>query len=193
MDSKIWNLEIVHADPKIVKIIDGYFPTGNISIGTLFRKLPFILMDLVEATSSGWKLVVPLTEDPEGGLYLQLYETTEDHDFQSVKIKYPYMPNIVGIMNNVFAKDRWIKFRTKSSVIDLNRQGSSFRYERKLHVLDRSEGCIYSVPFSVFVMTPVRVNFFQKIWQAFVSLFTKSSERTVEHQVVSFTAAENGR
>lgn len=194
MDSKIWNLEIVHADPKIVNIIDGYFPTGNISIMTLFRKLPFILMDLVEATSTGWQLLVPSSEEPKKGLELVLYELSEDADSPILTIKFPSMPNIVGIMEKVFAKDRWIKFRTRASVIELHRPCSSFRFFREFYKREKNKVIVDKLSMCVFTMEPIPVSIFRKLKYPFLALFRQRLDEVERHQVVSFISpTEDGR
>ena len=182
MDSSIQNLEIVIAEECVVKAIEKYFPSGTISIGSLLRKLPFMLMDLVELTKTPWSLDFHIADDPE--ILVMLKEDSDKPGSQRLGISYVTRASAgrkhaVQVLTKVFMEDKWIKMPVERSTVILDKEHASFEYSKKLKVASNQS---YHV--AVFTMKPKPRGWMQKTSAFFRRMFFHSSNTVEGYRVV---------
>lgn len=188
MNSTIQNLEIILAEKNVVTTIEKYFPSGNISIGSLLRKLPFLLMDLVDITKSTWCLNFLITDDSD--IEVRLSETESASERQHLKIMYTARAHTgkkhaIQMLTKVFVHDKWVKIPVRESLVVLNKNNASFGYSKKLWI--SGDKSIYR---AVFEMKPESQTWMQKIKTSFRKMLSEDTGVVETYKVLSTTHLE---
>lgn len=187
MDSVISNLEIISADIRAVNIVEGYFPSGNISVGSLLRKLPFLLMDLAEYTGKTWQLTMSVSGDfSEDTVDIHLFEGKQENKTQAMRIihtiqSYSGRKHALNVLKCAFSSDKWIGTPVKRATFELVKQHMTFEYSKVCSSLYHGQTT------GKFVMCPKIPNLMSRIRNA----FSKKNNELVEHKLTEVVLMPN--
>lgn len=130
----------------VIEIIGEYFPKSTVSIGSIARKLPFLLMSLVKATGLKW---TARFEYVKSHARFETVLSSEKGDRVVVyndATKGADITNSFKVMNAMFRSDKWVKCEVTYSKVVLHTADYEFSYEKSKYNGDEK-------PVYVFTMT----------------------------------------
>lgn len=115
-----------------VKIVNKYFSTGIVSIGSLCRKLPYLLLDLVGNTKKEYSVVVEYDEIEHN--FITIISAGDKHKFEienSVTRHGVDESNSISMLKKQFIKDKFIKSPCSYAKIGVNYNHKTYVYEKQ--------------------------------------------------------------
>ena len=114
----------------VIEVIGEYFPKSTVSVGSIARKLPYLLMSLVRVTCTEWtarfeyiksrsRFETVLTSTKGERVVICNDNTSDAGAFKSYQV-----------MNAMFRTDKWVKTDVTYSKVKLFTQSYIFTYEK---------------------------------------------------------------
>lgn len=117
---------------KVVTILDEYFPSGKISIGSLSRKIPYLLISICQQTRRDWEVAVEYLElDRVFGIVFRTFgDTPCKLLFKITPLRNRDIIRDLDILNSLFRKDKYLDEPVQYAKIMLKTTHGNFVYSK---------------------------------------------------------------
>ena len=133
----------------VIEVIGEYFPKSTVSIGSIARKLPFLLMSLVKTTGLKWTARFEYVKSHSRFETVLSSEKGDRVVVYNDATKGADIANSFKVMNSMFRSDKWVKCEVTYSNVVLNTADHTFTYEKSKYTGDEK-------PVYVFTMSGTR-------------------------------------
>lgn len=124
------------ATKRDIEVMKKYFDNGTASIGSLCRKLPFLLLDLVGNSIDDYSLIV--TYDAQNKNFLTKISTDLEEKFRidnSVTKQGVNEANSLKILRKMFEKDKFVKTPCSYAQVQIEYNHGVYIYEKSKVVI----------------------------------------------------------
>lgn len=156
-------------------VLQKYFAGEVVTVGSLIRKLPYLLIDFARHNQKPWYMYI--TYDKVHARFVTKLTCPESHDkivfLHCLKdgVKYE---NTLEVLNKAFLSDKWVPMPVNFSKVLLTcNDGHEYIYEKAKQTPADSVG-----EFS-WVCYPAKQNLFSKITGSLSNLFKSAPEQTI--------------
>ena len=176
MSNRIENVETKNAPSWVLDIMSHYFLNNyRLTVGTMIRKLPFMLIELATHNSKPWYLTCKY-DTKSGGRFISRITCPDDtvpivekgRTIGSSAISLTAInlvsegalyDNTLAVLNQAFESDKWVTMPVSEAKVRLVVDNRAYVYHKILHAADELGNKTYC-----FAVYPEKVNIFKSIY-----------------------------
>lgn len=123
------------ATDRDVEVINKYFSTGTVSIGSLCRKLPYLLLDLVGDTTDNWTVAVGYDSTERNFTTRISIDIADKFRIENSVTKHGVNEvNSLKMLEKEFEKDKFLKTPCTYAKIELVYNHNIYLYEKSKYM-----------------------------------------------------------